>query len=295
LILEGTIKQSGIFVIVQSGLGVMTSISGQPVALVSGSQVGLSGLQVITQSGISVIISGQPVIISGQPIALVSGSQVGLSGLQVIIQSGIQVMGSIAVSVSGQPVALVSGTQIGLSGLQVIIAGGTSVSGQPVALTSGTVVIGQSGIHVVVQSGIGIVGSITSDISGQVVNIGQTLSGQALYVQISGNWSVINNTSIVADGSEQVLLNSTIVGEHWGFINLVPMLSGDVIVLRQYIYANGTAGLYREKTYWDGQQYPLLAVRPKPVAAGMKFTLQQNSGAFRTIAYNFNVDKTVRA
>ena len=152
--------------------------------------------------------------------------------------------------------------------------GGGSVSGQPVALVSGTIVIAQ--------------------ISGQAVEVGQTLSGQALYVQISGIWKVIANGSVLANGGEQIILDNFDDGECWGYVRLDSMQAGDIVTLRQYIYANGAPSLYRTRQYNDVQANPLIAVRPRPVTDGVRFTIQQTAGTFRTFNYNWNTDLVSR-
>lgn len=221
-LLAGTLVtgQSGLNVVVQSGLGVVgslsTSVSGQPVALTSGTLVtGQSGLHVVVESGLGVIISGGTSV-SGQPVALVSGTQVGLSGLQVTTQSGVQV--------------------IVQSGLGVVGTFTASISGQPVALTSGTMVVDQSGLNVIVQSGLGVVGSFTTSVSGQPVALVSGtqvgLSGLAVTTYPTPA-SVVRTRGIllITDASGGQTLASG------GIISLsVRSLDGD-------IYAGGSVGI----------------------------------------------------
>lgn len=169
--------------------------------LASGTQVGLSGLQVITQSGVwviadvevivssglVVIVSGQPVAISGAPVGLVSGTLISsvmsiYSGLGVVPTSGI---GVLVQTQSGGFVTLGSGVAVGASGLYV------QISGQGV-LISGQTIVGASGLYVQI-SGQGVL------ISGQGVLIsGQTVvAASGLYVQISGQGVLISGQTVI--------------------------------------------------------------------------------------------------
>ena len=130
------------------------NVSGTVIKLASGSQVGLSGLQVIVQSGVNIMgtltasvsgqpvsISGQPVSVSGQPQALVSGTQVGLSGLQVIVQSGVNIIPYIPTQNITGPYVMVTANSGG-----AILASGTIIAVMIKALStnSGVIMVGGS-------------------------------------------------------------------------------------------------------------------------------------------------------
>jgi len=130
----------------------------------------------------------------------------------------------------------------------------------------------------------------TTIVSGQPVYV-QNMSGQALYVQISGAWDIVSDSIILANGGEQDLINDTSrIGEFWGYVDLSKMVGGDTVILRQYFVTNAVPSLYQAKTYTGIQAEPLIAVRPRPITKGYRFTLQQTGGVMKTYSYNFNCE-----
>ena len=255
--------RSGEYVVISGA--VQTSVSGNLIGLMSGTQVGLSGLFV--QGSLSASISGQPV-------ALVSGTQLGLSGLFI--------QGALTASVSGQTVALVSGTQVGLSGLQVI----TSISGQAVFI-SGTVAL-LSGGYVNIGSGVGVITSISGQavfisgtvalVSGGYVNIGSGVGVQINPAYLSGMYNNFTASSPVYIASGAVIITS-ISGQAVFISGTVNLLSG------AYVNIGSGVGIQLNPAYISGQYLNFTASSPIYVASGMLVRLESgenvviNSGA----------------
>jgi hypothetical protein len=99
--------------------------------------------------------------------------------------------------------------------------------------------------------------------------------------------------SITMDGSEQTVVLDEVAGNPQrfleGYVDLSPMASGDTIVVRQYmkISATGDYVKYAEETYSGSQPIPLLYVTTKPGRYGIKVTVQQTAGTYRTFTYQF--------
>lgn len=216
--------------------------------LASGTQVGLSGLQVITQSGVwviadvevivssglVVIVSGQPVAISGQPVALTSGT---LISSIITVYSGLFIS-QVPSSLSGQYVQI-SGQGILISGQTVVVASGLFVqmSGQG-ALISGQTVVGASGLYVqisgqgvTVASGLFVSQAVTS-LSGQWVI---TQSGVQVYqptASLSGQYVVISGQGVTLGSGVAVVASGLAVILQSGLAVVVPTtVSGNVFVI----------------------------------------------------------------
>ncbi|MEM2607369.1 MAG: hypothetical protein QXH97_00350 [Candidatus Bathyarchaeia archaeon] len=99
--------------------------------------------------------------------------------------------------------------------------------------------------------------------------------------------------SLTADGTEQNLILDEISGNPQrhieGYVDLSALASGDTIVIRQYmkIAATGDYVKYAEETYSGAQTLPLLHIITKPARYGLKLTLQQTAGTYRSFAYQF--------
>jgi hypothetical protein len=102
--------------------------------------------------------------------------------------------------------------------------------------------------------------------------------------------SPIENT-ITADGTEQTLTDQTGTLEFQldGFVDLTNMASGDTVVIREYmkIKSGGDYVKYAEETYSGAQSIPLLHILTKPSRYGLKITLQQTAGTYRSFDYQF--------
>jgi len=144
---------SGMSVVVESGVGVL--ISGQHVYVESGIWVAglsFSGLDIqVNISGDPVIISGQPVDISGGHVYVESGVYLA-SGLAVTVESGIYVASGLAVIPQSGLGVLISGQHVYVeSGVYLAsglyLDGAVSVSGNIVSI-SGNIVEVASGVYI---------------------------------------------------------------------------------------------------------------------------------------------------
>jgi hypothetical protein len=99
--------------------------------------------------------------------------------------------------------------------------------------------------------------------------------------------------TVTMDGTEQNIVLDEISGNPprylEGYIDLTPMAAEDSVTIRQYmkIAATGTYVKYWEETYTGAQPIPLLYVVTKPASYGIKITMQQTAGTYRTFTYQF--------
>jgi len=95
--------------------------------------------------------------------------------------------------------------------------------------------------------------------------------------------------SLLMDGTEQnlfTLLQTKFLG---GYIDLSPLIATETIVIRQYIQIKSGGSLIKsnEQTKIGLLTKPLLEFPMKPNGHGFRVTLQQTSGTFRTIDFEF--------
>ncbi len=92
--------------------------------------------------------------------------------------------------------------------------------------------------------------------------------------------------SVVADGSEQLLLEVT-VKRISGFVDLTPLQGGDTVVVRSYVDSDMGGGYkkYAEEPYVGPSN--VLYITPRESPGKLKFTLQQTAGVMRTFPYKF--------
>jgi len=94
--------------------------------------------------------------------------------------------------------------------------------------------------------------------------------------------------TLVADGSEQVVMEISGSVRVSGYISLANMEAGDTVVIRQYIrLLNGEYKQYASETYTGAQENPIVYITPKELASAIKVTLQQTSGTYKTFDYLF--------
>jgi len=95
--------------------------------------------------------------------------------------------------------------------------------------------------------------------------------------------------TIVADGTEQTLNDVTGLMHLSGYVDMQNMTTGDVVVLRQYMRAKsgGEYKKYEEITYRDAQPNPMVYITTKVAEHGIKVTLQQTAGSFKSFDFNF--------
>lgn len=104
-------------------------------------------------------------------------------------------------------------------------------------------------------------------------------------------FSLIAEDAVIADGSEQVILEVSRSGRFSGYIDLSEMQAGDGITVRQYVAINGAYKRYAAEQYSGVQSDPVIYVTPKEVATKMRVTVEQIAGVFRRIPYNFVVEE----
>ena len=89
------------------------------------------------------------------------------------------------------------------------------------------------------------------------------------------------------DGSEQVLFESTELGEYSGWIFLDKLETGDTIVIRVYVkdVEDGTYKLWLQDSYSGVLTCPALHVEPTIGKVGIKVTAQQTAGTYRMVTH----------
>jgi hypothetical protein len=95
--------------------------------------------------------------------------------------------------------------------------------------------------------------------------------------------------TLIADGTEQTLIEFVGVGIVSGHVDLQNMDEGDTVIIRQYIKVkdDGEYKKYAEETYTGVQTSPVVHITPKAVDVAMKVTLQQTTGNYKSFDYNF--------
>lgn len=101
--------------------------------------------------------------------------------------------------------------------------------------------------------------------------------------------------SVTMDGTEQIIVTKTDskMGLLDGMLDLTPMLTGDTLVVRQYmkISAGAAFAKYAEETYAGAQSIPLLYVTTKTNKNDIKVTVEQTASAgagWIDVWYSFN-------
>jgi hypothetical protein len=99
--------------------------------------------------------------------------------------------------------------------------------------------------------------------------------------------------TVTMDGTEVTVVQDEITGNpirHLeGWIDLSPMQSGDSVTIRLYVKTTPTGSYvkYAEETYTDTQSLPALHLVTLPARYGIKITMQQTAGTYRTFSYQF--------
>jgi len=101
----------------------------------------------------------------------------------------------------------------------------------------------------------------------------------------------LGSGNVVADGSEQALIEQPggTASQLLGYIDLANLADGDTIIMKFYakVKANGAwKGCY-EETYTGVQTPPLVHIVKRPEYHGLKITLQQTAGPYKTFDYEF--------
>ena len=94
---------------------------------------------------------------------------------------------------------------------------------------------------------------------------------------------------VLADGTEQIILEYDEVARIMGYVDLGNMWDGDVVVICQYLRVRprGEFRKYAEEKYEHAQKIPVLYLKPKESDYGVKVTLQQTAGFLKSFDYNF--------
>jgi hypothetical protein len=99
--------------------------------------------------------------------------------------------------------------------------------------------------------------------------------------------------TVTMDGTELAVVVDEIAGNPTrhleGWIDLSPMQEGDAIVIRMYVKLTPTGDYvkYAEETYMGAQPLPALHIVTLPARYGIKLTIQQTAGTYRTFSYQF--------
>jgi hypothetical protein len=99
--------------------------------------------------------------------------------------------------------------------------------------------------------------------------------------------------TLTADGTEQNLVLDEIPGNPPrfldGYVDLSAMAEGDTVVIRQYVSLVTPVSYkkYAEETFSGPQALPLLYITTKTGRYGIKVTLQQTAGTFKTFPFQF--------
>lgn len=95
--------------------------------------------------------------------------------------------------------------------------------------------------------------------------------------------------TVTANGTEQILFESSETGEFSGYVDLANMVGGDVTTLRMYfkIKSGGTYRKFEDAEYTGAQSKPAIHISPMQSAYGYKFTLQQSVGEYKSYDYVF--------
>jgi len=103
-------------------------------------------------------------------------------------------------------------------------------------------------------------------------------------------FTTLSKGTVVADGTEQVVVETRTPGRVMGYIDLQEMAPGDTVVIRQYIRVrpDGAFKKYAEESFSGAQDVPIIYIRPKESANnGIRVTLQQTAGVMRSYDFHF--------
>jgi hypothetical protein len=111
--------------------------------------------------------------------------------------------------------------------------------------------------------------------------------GKQVEVGVEFMFESIKGT-LIADGSEQVVVEASGSVRVSGYISLANMEEDDTVIIRQYMkLLNGEYERYASETYTGVQENPVIYITPKELASAIKVTLQQTGGTYKTFDYLF--------
>jgi hypothetical protein len=101
--------------------------------------------------------------------------------------------------------------------------------------------------------------------------------------------TVFKEGIIQADGTEQTVVDAPGLLNLEGYIDLSEMTAGDTVVLKRYvkIQEGGEYKLHASETYTGAQAQPLIRFPFMASYYGMKVTLQQTAGTYKSFPYQF--------
>jgi len=99
----------------------------------------------------------------------------------------------------------------------------------------------------------------------------------------------IGKGTLVADGTEQTVVEYVGTAVIQGYIDLQNMEAGDEVRIKVYVKVreDGDYKLYEESTYADVQPKPAICFVPRLSGFAFKTTLQQTAGVFKSFDYVF--------
>lgn len=99
--------------------------------------------------------------------------------------------------------------------------------------------------------------------------------------------------TLTATGAEDEIRESLVEGKLHAFIDLTAMQAADSITVREYmkIKAAGSYIKYAEEVYADVQSLPMLYIVTKPSKHGVRITLEQTAGTYRSFDWETFIEK----
>jgi len=101
--------------------------------------------------------------------------------------------------------------------------------------------------------------------------------------------SPLKKDNLTADGSEQTVIEATGLSLLEGYLDLQNMQAGDTVLIKQYVKVEegGDYKLVDNGSYSDVQTKPILHFLSRILDLGMKITLQQTAGTYKSFPHAF--------
>jgi hypothetical protein len=137
----------------------------------------------------------------------------------------------------------------------------------------------------------GLTGQPRTDLLGEDASLeAGTGTRKAKIDSLLGTVTEVEGT-VTLTGSEQTLISTSDNKSHvvTGQIDLSNMASGDTVEVIQYmmVKSGGTFRAYADEVYTGAQTLPLLNINTKKGKYGVKVTIKQTGGTYRTVDYLF--------
>ncbi len=122
-----------------------------------------------------------------------------------------------------------------------------------------------------------------------------SISLSSSWVAIVSPWvaiapkEVVKEGVLTADGSEQLVIEAPGPINLEGYVDLSNLAVGDEVVLKRYvkIQEGGDYKLHASEAFNGVQEQPLIRFPPIAGYYGIKVTLQQTAGSFKSFPYQF--------